>query len=522
MAIQIIDNFQVNVADAIDNRLVVGPSQFYTDKDDLPYKYAGMRVWDLNDGVSGVPYVWNGTTFETEASSGIAGSGTPGFIPKFIGGGNVLDDSIIQIVGSNVGIGISPIKTLHVNGDIQSDGSSGFYGKGTFITQLNASNITSGTLALSYLPNGSSGQVLQAGGSNPIWVNQNTLSVGDSINSDNIYHSDDGTTNTSRRIPFINSTGTSGYNDIKTNGGLVFTPNTQNLTVLGKGNFMKGVGVGFALGGAAAGAYGLYIQGNVFSTYPLFVTAASNNISAYFAGNIGINTSPSTVSGRHLSIAGGSSTYNVYGKLFTSGAIRSTTTVKANYWLYSGTGGSTGDSQGGIDILGRSEVPNNNLGIITTVAPAHTYIYRFANDNTTIRVDGNDGSANYTGAFHFYQDGSASKGGGAGSWLGASDKRLKTNIKSISNSLDKLKKLQAVEFNWKISGKKDVGFLADDVQTHFPNWVTERKSQDPEIKKIVNDDKVKSLEFPTEWYALVSESIKELDIRLKSIEDKLS
>ena len=521
MAIQIIDNFQVNVADAIDNRLVVGPSQFYTDKDDLPYKYAGMRVWDLNDGVSGVPYVWNGTTFETEASSGIAGSGTPGFIPKFIGGGNVLDDSIIQIVGSNVGIGISPIKTLHVNGDIQSDGSGGFYGEGTFITQLNASNITSGTLALSYLPNGSSGQVLQAGGSNPIWVNQNTLSVGDSINSDNIYHSDDGTTSTDRRILFINSD-SDGYDDVRTNAGLVFTPNTQNLRVEGKGNFMKGVGVGFALGGAAVGAYGLYIKGDEFSAWPLFVTAASNNRSAYFVGNIGIGTSPSTVSGRHLAIAGGTSTYNVYGNLFTSGAIRSTTTVKADWWLYTGTGGSTTNSQGGIDILGRSTVPANDPLIITPVAPAHTYIYRHSADFTTIRVDGNDLSANYTGAFSFYQDGSASKGGGGGSWLGTSDKRLKTNIKSISNSLDKLKKLQAVEFNWKISGKKDVGFLADDVQTHFPNWVTERKSQDPEIKKIVNDDKVKSLEFPTEWYALVSESIKELDIRLKSIEDKLS
>ena len=96
MAIQIVDNFQVNIAESIDNRLVVGPSQFYTDRDSLPYKYAGMRIWDLNEGVSGVPYVWSGTTFSTESSSGIAGSGTPGNVPKFIGGGNVLDDSIIS------------------------------------------------------------------------------------------------------------------------------------------------------------------------------------------------------------------------------------------------------------------------------------------------------------------------------------------------------------------------------------------------------------------------------------------
>ena len=50
MAIQIVDNFQVNIAQSIDNRLVVGPSQFYTDKDDLTlqirrYACMGFKFW---------------------------------------------------------------------------------------------------------------------------------------------------------------------------------------------------------------------------------------------------------------------------------------------------------------------------------------------------------------------------------------------------------------------------------------------------------------------------------------------
>jgi hypothetical protein len=52
MAIQIIDNFNISVAKPIDDRFVVGPQSFYTDKNDIPYKYSGIRVWDLNDGSS--------------------------------------------------------------------------------------------------------------------------------------------------------------------------------------------------------------------------------------------------------------------------------------------------------------------------------------------------------------------------------------------------------------------------------------------------------------------------------------
>ena len=110
MAIQIVDNFQVNIAESIDNRLVVGPSQFYTDRDSLPYKYAGMRVWDLNVNI---PYVWDGATFSTEAASSVSGSGTANYIPKFVSPGNVIQNSIIYDNATNVGIGtISPDKKL--------------------------------------------------------------------------------------------------------------------------------------------------------------------------------------------------------------------------------------------------------------------------------------------------------------------------------------------------------------------------------------------------------------------------
>ena len=73
MAINIVDQFQVNTYLPIDNRFVVGTasmsttsgtySPFYLYRDDILYKYPGLRIWDFNDGV---PYVWTGSTWSNE------------------------------------------------------------------------------------------------------------------------------------------------------------------------------------------------------------------------------------------------------------------------------------------------------------------------------------------------------------------------------------------------------------------------------------------------------------------------
>jgi hypothetical protein len=61
-----------------------------------------------------------------------------------------------------------------------------------------------------------------------------------------------------------------------------------------------------------------------------------------------------------------------------------------------------------------------------------------------------------------------------------SDKRLKENIKPIESALDKAMKLQGVTFDWKksdsiLSIKKDIGFIAQDVQKVAPELVRENK-----------------------------------------------
>lgn len=186
MAIQIIDNFNISVAKPIDDRFVVGPQSFYTDKNDIPYKYSGLRVWDLNDGV---PYVWDGSSWASENSVSISGSGNANYVPKFIGSGSstVLDDSCIYVSGLSVGINNTSITTgynLDVVGGIRSQGATGFSGIGTLLTNLNATNISSGLLSLSRLTNGSTtGHILVAGASQPNYVDPYSLTVGGASSS---------------------------------------------------------------------------------------------------------------------------------------------------------------------------------------------------------------------------------------------------------------------------------------------------------------------------------------------------
>lgn len=188
MPIQIIDGFDLGNSAPVDTRFVVGPTSFYQTKDLITYKYAGMRVWDLNVGL---PYVWTGTTWSSEASGYVnVSSGTTNYLPKFTGSNpsNLVINSQVYDTGTNVGIGTTtPSTKLHVIGTIKG---TFFDGDGSLITNLNATNIVTGTLNISRLQNGSLGSILVAGavptwtGSNLVFVGgANSVSISDEISS---------------------------------------------------------------------------------------------------------------------------------------------------------------------------------------------------------------------------------------------------------------------------------------------------------------------------------------------------
>lgn len=142
MPIQLIDNFELNTAKPLDNRMVVGPDFFYNTKEDIPSinRYEGLRIWDTNDSS---PYVWDGSGFIPEAP-GIGGSGTIGYIPVFNDVESVTNSNI-RFTNNSIGIGAAPDDnfTLSVNGAVKA---SSYEGIGINISNINATNITTGSL----------------------------------------------------------------------------------------------------------------------------------------------------------------------------------------------------------------------------------------------------------------------------------------------------------------------------------------------------------------------------------------
>lgn len=65
MPIHIIDNFNLGINKPIDNRTVVGDEYYYSSKESIVHKYAGLRVWDADSGLS---FIWTGTDWVADSS----------------------------------------------------------------------------------------------------------------------------------------------------------------------------------------------------------------------------------------------------------------------------------------------------------------------------------------------------------------------------------------------------------------------------------------------------------------------
>ena len=86
-------------------------------------------------------------------------------------------------------------------------------------------------------------------------------------------------------------------------------------------------------------------------------------------------------------------------------------------------------------------------------------------------------SSNYgTGRFQIDQSGNITCTGDFAAFTSISDKRLKTNINKLDSSMDIIKKLNPVKFNWKYNdfilenkqGSEDVGFIAQEIEEVIP------------------------------------------------------
>jgi|GEM_PF-1387048 len=181
------------------------------------------------------------------------------------------------------------------------------------------------------------------------------------------------------------------------------------------------------------------------------------------------NTFIGYLSGRYNS----SGTYNNF-LGYSSGSDNTT----GNYNLCLGQNSGDGNQTGNNNIfIGRNAGDggtscSDKLYINSSAAASATpLIYGdFASDYVVINGTNNNSKT-------FYVTGSA---GGSGAWSSKSDQRLKKNIHTIPNSLDKVRQLRGVNYEWRDPNNYEpgtrIGFIAQEVEQVLPE-VVEKESE---------------------------------------------
>jgi len=95
----------------------------------------------------------------------------------------------------------------------------------------------------------------------------------------------------------------------------------------------------------------------------------------------------------------------------------------------------------------------------------------------------------------------------ANAFLSYSSRRYKKNIVPIQDAINKIKNLQGVSFDWKSSGQKDIGFIAEDVGEIIPEIVSFEE----------NGIDASSMDYP-KLTALLVEAVKAQQDRIDKLE----
>jgi aldehyde:ferredoxin oxidoreductase len=90
-----------------------------------------------------------------------------------------------------------------------------------------------------------------------------------------------------------------------------------------------------------------------------------------------------------------------------------------------------------------------------------------------------------------------------------SDATLKTNVETLTGSLDAVKSLRGVSYDWIESGGSEIGVIAQEVEAVLPDVVS------------TNDEGIKSVKYGN-MVAVLIEAIKEQQLRIEALEAQLN
>jgi hypothetical protein len=152
----------------------------------------------------------------------------------------------------------------------------------------------------------------------------------------------------------------------------------------------------------------------------------------------------------------------------------------------------------------------------STVANARLRIFSGITETNGVAIleNGNVGIGNISPTTKLYVNGDIT----ANSVSGTSDSRFKTNIRPVTNALDKVKALQGVYFNWnqktfpekEFGAQDELGFIAQEVEKIVPEIVVKEKTKE-EYRSVKYDKLV----------ALLVEAIKEQQKQIEKLQVKV-
>jgi len=87
-----------------------------------------------------------------------------------------------------------------------------------------------------------------------------------------------------------------------------------------------------------------------------------------------------------------------------------------------------------------------------------------------------------------------------------SDSNLKTNVNTIDNSLDIVKSLRGVSFDWKLTGKKSYGVIAQEIEEILPDLVSTKENKSVNYNGLVG---------------VLLEAVKELSAEVEELKKKV-
>jgi Chaperone of endosialidase len=278
----------------------------------------------------------------------------------------------------------------------------------------------------------------------------------------------------------INGNGTTGTASLTTN----VTNGTTNLFVGNTGTtYVGGAGAGVQIG-TSSGNSSLQIQGNSSSgtaTITTNVTSGTANIFAGVTGKIqiggggtsyvGIGQAPSTFSTSALQIGAGATIYS----------LGNSTSIGNNFY-YNG---------------GNYYIATGAASLYQQSSGAHTF------------YTATSGSANASlSATQVFNIDTSGNGTFAGTMTSNSDARLKTNVETITNALDKVLALRGVMYDRISTGKRELGSIAQEFESIIPELV------------FTDGNGIKSIAYAN-TVSLLIEAIKEQQKQIDELKGKI-